>query len=93
MEGEENEMENVISMQINDQVSILCEDANDEGPKPKTKKTKGTSKKRTPKGIRKGKNYQSKTQKFLKYMTRFHFSKNFQQYFNKGIKNHQFDPI
>ncbi len=64
----------------------------DDKPEPKTKKTKKTSKKRTPKGVRKGKHYQSKTQKFIKYMTRFHFSKNFQQFFNKGMKNHEFDP-
>jgi hypothetical protein len=70
----------------------LCEEEIDDEPESKTKKAKRIYKKRMPKGVRKGKHYQSKTQKFLKYMTRFHFSKNFQQYFNRGIINHQFDP-
>jgi hypothetical protein len=41
---------------------------------------------------RRGKNNQSKTQKFLKYMTKYHFSKNFNQYRDKSLSDKNYDP-
>ncbi len=70
----------------------MFDDQSDDKPKEKLRKPKRTQNRKVLKGIRKGKNYQSRTQKFLKYMTHFHFSKNFKQFFNKGIIDHRFDP-